>query len=147
MKARNFKPNVCRYCGEMIESKDVNASSQRYHKRCSIKVTRDALSKKWRTDPEFRRKGIEASAKNYKKRNLEYVKVPMLINYNLQSKNEFHTMPPKNKKLVSHELIYCDGMSQDIQKMVPKMMDEIALKLLYEDENTEAMWGYLFNEK
>jgi len=101
-----------------------------YNKNPKNKARIKAYQKKYFSKPEIKSKMRE----KYRKKMLEYVKVPMLNNMPLQEGNKLKMMPSKEKKVVRSEYIYCDGMAKEIQKQVPKMMDEIALKLLNEEE-------------
>ena len=136
-------------------------SHKEYYKRPEVKKRVKAYQRLYYGKPEIIEKRREYARKRYielcknpknmetylgrarelrRRRELEYVKIPILRPMRWQKTNlKEHRIHLKKRKFSASQYIYCNGMSQKIQKQIPKMMDEIALKLLNEDDTTRKI--------
>lgn len=135
---------ICKYCGLEIE-KPIGRNNQ-YHKECGEKVGKEkqiGYSKKYNSKPENKenRRKYNQLPEVKKKRKIymqkHYNSLPLSIKKEMIAKDterkrekmkEFVRIPSQNGY---GELIYANGMAQEIQKQVPKLTEEIMLKLLH----------------
>jgi len=116
---------ICLYCNKKIKNAYKN---QKYHKECR-KIIKGKYNREYHL--KYRGKLKKYEKEYYKEHKKEIAKRGR--KYRNKRKKEYVKIPcPIGRKEI--ELVYANGVAQEIQKKVPELTQKIMLKLLNENE-------------